>query len=74
MLSLVLSPDQIYCMYSVALSKIRIWIPSLWKLEANHKMYWHVFSPIRLFKEVNYIFTPSQTVSLWIFGHENLRC
>ena len=50
---------------------IRVWIPSLHG-ETGGKLYWHVATPIRLFKKVNYIFTPSQMASLCIYGHEDL--
>ena len=62
---IVLSPHQIFCVYPHQ----KIWTLSLVKLGSNYKEYQHAVTPIRLLREVNYVYnlciTNSQLADFW---------
>ena len=65
------SPDQIFSVCPAALSKNKVWTPSLGKLEPNYKAYRHFVTPIRFLREENklYVTTDSQLAD---FGAQDL--
>ena len=53
--AVVSSPNQIFHTHPVASLKNRVWACSLGRLGPNYKVFWHVVTPIRFVREVNYV-------------------